>query len=151
MNLVTGDLAPKINAKDHNGIIRSSEALRDKSLILFFYPKDHSPGCTKQACGFRDNYSTFKFLNAEIWGISSDTDSSHKNFINNLSLPFPLISDRNHKIGKLFGIKYQFGFSTERITFLIDKEKKIRLIHKNLLDSNSHVKESLRVLEYIFK
>ena len=149
MNLYIGDLSPKTIAKDHNRIIRSSYDLNNKSLVLFFYQKDNSPGSISQVCSFIDNFYTFKFLNSEIWVVNIDNKISHKSFSNKLSLPFTLISDKNHKIGKLFGVKYRFGFLNERITFVIDKIKKIRLIHKNLLDSNSHIKESIKILENI--
>ena len=146
MSLKVGDLAPEIVLNDQYGIERSTAKLQAKSLVLIFYPKNNSPICTSQLCAFRDNYKLFNLYNSEIWGINNESVYSHNSFSRNLQIPFPLLSDKGNKIGKLYGIKNIFGLNTSRITFVIN-EKKINLIHENLIDSNSHVIKSLHILE----
>ena len=149
MKLKIGSLAPSFNGFDNNGVLRSTNDLINKSLVLFFYPKDNSPGCTSQVCSFRDNFHTFRSLNAEVWGINNSDIKSHQKFSKDFYLPFPLINDKDNKIKNIYGVNNIFGISLSRVTFVINNSKKIILIYENLLDSNSHIKESLKVLEKI--
>ena len=150
MSLKVGDLAPEIVLNDQYGNERSTAKLQKESLVLIFYPKNNSPICTSQLCAFRDNYKLFNLFNSEIWGINNESVYSHNSFSRNLQIPFPLRSDKENKIGKLYGIKNISGLNTSCITFVIN-EKKINLIHENLMDSNSHIIKSLHILENLRK
>ena len=149
MKLKIASLAPSFNGFDNNGVLRSTNDLINKSLVLFSYPKDNSPGCTSQVCSFRDNFHTFRSLNAEVGGINNSDIKSHQKFSKDFYLPFPLINDKDNKIKNIYGFNNIFGISLSRVTFVINNSKKIILIYENLLDSNSHIKESLKVLEKI--
>ena len=148
MSLQLGDQAPEINLKDHKGILRSSKSL-SKTLVIFFYPKDDTPGCTAEACGFRDNYDLFKVFGAEVWGISGDGQESHRQFSEKNKLPFPLLSDENNALRTAFGVKNVMGVIPGRVTFIIDSKGKIRHIFNNLLNGPAHVNDALSVLEEI--
>ena len=150
MSLKVGDLAPEIVLNDQYGNERSTAKLEKKSLVLIFYPKNNSPICTSQLCAFRDNYKLFNLFNSEIWEINNESVYSHNSFSRNLQIPFPLRSDKENKIGKLYGIKNISGLNTSCITFVINV-KKINLIHENLMDSNSHIIKSLHILENLRK
>ena len=149
MALKIGDKAPAIELPDEKGIIRRSSDLQGKNLVLFFYPKDDTPGCTAEACGFRDNYDLFKIFGAEVWGVSSDSQGSHIKFIEKNKLPFPLLSDRSNKLRALFGVPKALGMIPGRVTYVIDTKGMIRHIFNNLLNSPAHINEALRVLEEI--
>ena len=88
MTIAIGDKAPEIHLQDHQGNLCSSKALRGKPLVLFFYPKDETPVCIAEACGFRDNYDLFKIFGAEVWGVSADSEQSHLRFAEKNNLPF---------------------------------------------------------------
>ena len=91
MTLKPGDKAPAISLPDQEGKLRSSNDLKGKALVLFFYPKDDTPGCTAEACSFQESYQEFKKLGAEVWGVSGDNIISHKNFASRYKLSFPLL------------------------------------------------------------
>ena len=149
MALMTGDKAPTIELPDEKGTIRRSSDLRGKNLVLFFYPKDDTPGCTAEACGFRDNYDLFKIFGAEVWGVSSDSQGSHIKFIEKNKLPFPLLCDTNNELREAFGVPKALGIIPGRVTYVIDTKGMIRHIFNNLLNSPAHINEALRVLEEI--
>ena len=149
MALKTGDKAPAIELPDEKGTIRRSSDLRGKNLVLFFYPKDDTPGCTAEACGFRDNYDLFKIFGAEVWGVSSDSQGSHSKFIEKNKLPFPLLCDTNNQLREAFGVPKALGILPGRVTYVIDTKGMIRHIFNNLLNSPAHINEALRVLEEI--
>ena len=117
-------------------------------LVLYFYPKDETPGCTKQACYFKNFYLDFKNFDCEIIGISSDDKKSHEKFKTNNSLPFMLLSDHKSKLRKELNLpKDFFGLSPGRITFLIDKNKEILFIHRSSLNMKSHINSVLKYLK----
>lgn len=153
-NLKIGDYHPKFQLKNSNDILVSSEDFKGSPFILYFYPKDNTPGCTKQACNFRDSFSEFENLGVSIIGISKDTISSHKKFIEKYNLPFILLSDDEGKVCKKYDVlkeKSIFGKSyigIERTTFIINKDGIIQNIYKNINISN-HVKEVLHCLREI--
>ena len=149
MTLKPGDKAPNIALPDERGKIRKTGDLRGKNLVLFFYPKDDTPGCTTEACGFRDNYDLFKIFGAEVWGVSSDNQGSHIKFIEKNKLPFPLLSDVDNKLRNAFGVPKALGILPGRVTYVIDSKGIIRHIFNNLLNSPAHINEALRVLEEI--
>ena len=147
MPLRVGDKAPEFELYDQNGTPRKNTALKNKYLVLFFYPKDGTPGCTAEACSFRDNYLVFKKLNCEIWGVSGDNENSHREFAEINNLPFPLLIDHNNALRKLFSVPKTFGIIPGRVTFIIDKKGEIYNIFNNLLDGPAHVNEALRIVK----
>ncbi|MEA3451048.1 MAG: peroxiredoxin [Bacteroidota bacterium] len=151
MNL--GQKIPEFEIKDTNGNAISEKILKGKNVVIFFYPKDGSPICTTEACSFRDNYDEFKKYNCEVIGISSDSEKSHKKFAKNHNLEFPMVSDSNKKLQKLFEVKSSFlGIIGGRETFLIDSEGTIRLIFRSQNNANSHIEKTLYFLKkYIIK
>ena len=102
--LKIGDKAPDFEAKDHLGTLRKLSDYSKKKLVVFFYPKASTPGCTAEACNLRDNYSKFKAQGYEILGVSADSEKRQQNFVNKYNLPFPLLADENHEVIKAFGV-----------------------------------------------
>ena len=133
-NLKVGDLAPAISARDENGALISLEEYRGKKVVLYFYPKDTTPGCTAEACDLRDNYSRFMEEGFEIIGVSADSQESHTRFKSKYDLPFRLISDEDHRVLKdydAWGEKKMYGktyMGVLRKTFIINEEGKIEKI-----------------------
>ena len=150
MNLRIGDKIPFFRLKDQNDDIRSSEKL-NKPLILFFYPKDDTPGCTIEACGFRDKYDLFKILGAEVWGISNGNSQSHLDFANKNNLPYPLLCDINNILRRKFGVPKKLGFIEGRVTYIIDSNGIIIHIFEDLLNGPAHIKEAIRALKQLQK
>jgi len=146
-NLRIGQPAPDFTLPDQNNEETSLIDYRNKNnVVLFFYPKDFSPGCTTQACHFRDSYEDFTDLGAVVIGISSDLVESHKKFLDEYLLPFTLLSDRDGEVRKLYGATKIFGLLPGRYTFIIDKDGIIRYIFTSETDMKKHIDEALRVL-----
>jgi peroxiredoxin Q/BCP len=120
-----------------------------KPVVLFFYPKDDTPRCTKEACTFRDEYEGFRKLDAEIIGISSDSVKSHRHFAATHELPFTLLSDEGGKVRKLYGASNTFGLFPGRVTYVIDEEGVVRHIFSSQLDVEKHVEEALEALRSV--
>jgi len=126
--LATGDKAPDFTAKDQNGQTVSLSDFKGKTVILYFYPKDDTPGCTAEACDFRDNYQSLIGKGYEVIGVSTDDEKSHKKFETKYSLPFPLIADEDKSIVEAYGVwaeKNNYGkkyMGTVRTTFIIDAD-----------------------------
>ena len=141
-------MVPEFKLQDQNGnTFHSSDLIGKKPLVIYFYPKDYTPGCTKQACDFRDNYTGFTELGAEVIGISSDSNKMHRKFASTYRLPFLLLSDSNKKVRKLFGVQNRlFNLLPGRETFVIDKEGKVILVF-NGLDAKQHMKKALKALK----
>ena len=146
MNLRIGDKIPYFRLKDQNNDIRSSGKL-NKPLILFFYPKDDTPGCTIEACGFRDKYDLFKILGAEVWGISNGDSQSHLDFANKHKLQYPLLCDINNTLRRKFGVPKTLGFIEGRVTYIIDSHGIIVHIFEDLLNGPAHIKEAIKALK----
>lgn len=150
--LKEGMSAPDFKAKDQDGNTISLSDYKGKNVVLYFYPKDNTPGCTKEACNFRDELDEFIDLNAVILGVSADSEASHKKFISKYELPFKLISDPDKKIIQKYGVwkeKNNFGIKAlgiVRSTFVIDKNGKIKKIFDKVkVDGhNQEVKEALK-------
>ena len=149
MNIDIGDVFPDFILSDENGDeFDLDRDFTNSYLVLYFYPKDETPGCTKQACYFKDFYEDFKEFDCEIIGLSSDNKYSHEKFKNNYSLPFKLLSDKNSRLRKELKLpKDFFGLSSGRITFLINKNKKILFIHRSSLNMKSHINSVLKYLK----
>lgn len=148
MSLKKGDPVPHFTLKDQEGKdFDISDLAGKKPFVIYFYPKDHTPGCTAEACSFRDSYEDFKDLGAEVIGISSDSGSSHQKFASKHRLPFILLSDPDQKVSRLFGVKnYLFGFIPGRETYVFDRNGKVLLVF-NSLKAASHIEKALSVLK----
>ncbi len=146
MPLAPGDLAPPISLRDADGHERSSDQLLGRPLVLFFYPKDDTPGCTAEACAFRDSYADIQSLGAEVWGVSGDSAGSHRRFAERHRLPFPLLVDEGNRLRQAFGVPSVLGLLPGRVTYVIAGDGVIRLVFNNLLDGAAHRREALRVL-----
>jgi len=144
MALQVGDKTPIFSAKDSNGNdFDSASIVGIKPVVFYFYPKDNTPGCTAQACSFRDQYEDFKDLEAEVIGISSDSITSHEKFIQKYNLPFILLSDSDKKIRNLFGVKPDFfGLLPGRVTYVVDQKGIIQLVFDSVSASN-HIPKAL--------
>ena len=145
-----GDNAPDFTLSDQDGTPVSLSDYRDThNVVLFFYPKDFSPGCTKQACGFRDRYEDFIVLGAVVIGVSRDDVESHKRFLDTYLLPFTLLSDPTGSVRSLYGATKGFGLLPGRYTFLIDRAGVVRHIFTSETNMQKHIDEALRVLHEI--
>ncbi|HVF27007.1 MAG TPA: peroxiredoxin [Pyrinomonadaceae bacterium] len=130
--LAEGSPAPDFTlASDDGRMVKLSEYKGKQSVVLYFYPKDETPGCTKQACSFRDNFKAFKDAGIEVLGVSVDTVDSHKAFKKNQKLNFTLLADDKKEVSKSYGVLSERGYSS-RVTFVIDKEGVIRKIYTNV-------------------
>ena len=147
--LAEGMKAPEFTLTRDGGETVTLAQYSGRKLVLFFYPKDFSPGCTTQACHFRDNYEDFTDLGAEVIGISSDSVESHKKFLDEYLLPFQLLSDEGGKVRKGYGSTKGFGYLPGRYTFIIDKEGIVRHIFTSETDMKKHIDEAQRVLQQI--
>lgn len=136
--LKVGDTLPLFGAKDQNGNdFYIASVLYKKVLVIYFYPKDDTPGCTKQACFFRDQYEAFTDLGAEVIGISGDSVASHKKFVKTYQLPFRLLSDTDKSLRKLFGVPSAFlGLLPGRVTYVVDKNGIVRLVIESMNAEN---------------
>jgi peroxiredoxin Q/BCP len=145
--LKIGDPAPAFSLRDQNdGLFSLSDYTGEKILVIYFYPRDESSGCTKEACSFRDNYNEFTKAGAMVIGINSGTTESHRKFIQHHQLPFTLLSDPGNKVLKMFGVKTKF-FITGRETFVIDKSGKIAFIFDSFIHATDHEKEALSFIK----
>ncbi|EFJ22306.1 hypothetical protein SELMODRAFT_99396, partial [Selaginella moellendorffii] len=148
VQLSQGDVLPSFNLKDQEGRVVNSSKFKNKPVVLYFYPADESPGCTKEACAFRDSYDKFRKAGAEVIGISADTPESHKAFAKKYRLPFTLLTDEGNKLRKDWGIPGDFfGSLPGRQTYVIDKKGVVRLVFNNQFQPEKHAMETLKVLE----
>ncbi|MEB3320572.1 MAG: peroxiredoxin [Cyanobium sp.] len=147
MSLRVGDRAPLIDLPDQNGVQRRSDALEGRALVLFFYPKDETPGCTAEVCAFRDSYADIASLGAEVWGVSGDDSASHQRFAQRHSLPFPLLIDRDNRLRQAFGVPSVLGLLPGRVTYVIDAAGVVRHVFNNLLDGPAHRREAIAALQ----
>ena len=149
-NVEVGETAPDFTLNDQDGNpVSLSDYHGKRNVVLFFYPRDFSPGCTAQACSFRDSYEDFTDMDAVVIGVSGDSVGSHKKFLDKYLLPFTLLSDPKGKIRALYGSTKAFGLLPGRYTFIIDKEGVIRHIFTSETNMKKHVDEALKVLREI--
>jgi peroxiredoxin Q/BCP len=145
-HLKSGDKAPSFSGIDQNGRKISLTDFSGKNFILYFYPKDNTPGCTAQACSLRDGYDELVSLGYDVVGVSPDSEKSHQNFIAKFSLPFPLIADTDRSIATAFGVygqKMMYGkpvMGIHRTTFIIEGKGIITEIFSKV-DTKEHVKQ----------
>ncbi len=143
-----GDKAPSFQLPDSGGNMVSSAGFIDKTnLVVYFYVKDFTPGCTRETCSFRDSYQAFKNLGAEVIGISSDSKASHDAFAKKHQVPFILLADQDGSVKKAFGVKRTLGILPGRVTFLIDKRGVVRHVFSSQTRMDAHVEEVLKVLK----
>ena len=147
MALKVGSKIPDFSLFDQSGIKRSNREIQGRSLVLFFYPKDDTPGCTIEVCGFRDKYDLFKILGAKVCGISNGNEKSHFEFSNKNKLQYPLLCDEDNSLRKKFGVAKFLGIIDGRVTYVIDANGTIRHIFEDLINGPAHIKEALRVLK----
>lgn len=147
-SIAIGAQAPEFELPDQDGQLHSLEDYRDQWVVLYFYPKDETPGCTTQACEFRDNIFAFRKLNAQILGVSMDDVESHKKFSENHGLPFPLLADPDGKTADDYGVKTKMmGWTVaKRQTFIVDPQGTI-VRHYEKVDPDEHAAEVLADLE----
>lgn len=150
MALAIGDQVPQFMATDTNGnVFDSTTIVGKKPLVLYFYPKDNTPGCTAQACSFRDQYEDFLDLGAEVIGVSGDDFASHQKFTSQYRLPFLLLSDTNRKIRKLFGVPTALlGMLPGRVTYVIDANGIIKMVFNSML-AGQHLSKALAAVKKI--
>ena len=144
-----GDKCPSFKLKDQFGkSFISDEIIGKENLIIYFYPKDETAGCTKQACSFRDAYTDFLAAGAMVVGISSDNEKSHKAFAEKHNLPFTLLADTDKKVRKAFGVPTNLlGLIPGRVTYVVDKEGVVRGVFNSQMKFDQHVPEALRILD----
>ncbi len=143
-----GVRAPDFTLPSQDGsMVSLSQFAGIKSVVLFFYPKDESYGCTKEACSFRDNYEVFKEAGAEVIGISADDEASHKSFASNHKLPFILLSDRDRKVAGLYKVGRTLGVLPGRVTYVIDRNGIIKKIFSSQFSFEKHIEEALSILK----
>ncbi len=128
-------------------MVSSAEFIDKTNLVVYFYVKDFTPGCTRETCSFRDSYQAFKNLGAEVIGISSDSKASHDAFAKKHQVPFILLADQDGSVKKAFGVKRTLGILPGRVTFLIDKRGVVRHVFSSQTRMDAHVEEVLRVLK----
>lgn len=144
-----GDTIPNFKLKNQNGEqVKISDYIGKKNLVLFFYPKDDTPGCTREACSFRDQYEDFLDTGAEVFGISGQSVESHKNFTEKHNLNYSILSDEGNKVRKMFGVQTNlFGLLAGRVTYVADKSGKVIYTFNSQMQVEKHVKEALKALK----
>src|SRR5699024_12662982 len=148
MTVTVGEKAPDFKLENQDGELISLSQYKGKNIVLYFYPKDMTTGCTTQACDFRDNYSEFSDLNTVVLGISPDPIERHQKFIEKHDLPFPLLADTEHEVAELYNVwklKKMFGkefYGVERSTFIIDQEGIVQKEWRRVR-VKGHIKETI--------
>jgi thioredoxin-dependent peroxiredoxin len=143
-----GNAAPDFTATNTNGETIRLKDLRGKKVVLYFYPKDDTPGCTKEACSFRDSFAQFRKQGIEVIGVSTDSEASHKKFTTKYKLPFTLLADTDHSIADAYGVYGEKKFmgrtymGVKRMTFLIDEKGKVRKVFEKV-KPEEHAREVL--------
>lgn len=150
MAIQVGDRIPHFRSLDTKGNPFDSDAVvGNKPFVIYFYPKDNTPGCTAQACSFRDQYEDFLDLGAEVIGISSDGLASHQKFTAQYQLPFLLLSDTDKKIRKLFGVPTAFlGMLPGRVTYVVDAKGVVQMVFNSML-AGQHIPKALEAVKKI--
>lgn len=145
--LQVGSAAPDVTLLNERSEAFALSALFDRPLVLYFYPKDETPGCTAEACAFRDAYESFTQAGARVLGVSSDSAQTHARFRSRHTLPFDLASDPKGAAAAAFGVPKTFGVLPGRVTFVIDTSGVIRYAFNSQFRAARHVEEALRALQ----
>ncbi len=145
-----GDVAPDFELRSQEGkTVELKEVVAQNEVVLYFYPKDDTPGCTAEARAFRDDYEVFKDLGAEVIGISSDSVDSHQDFAKKCDLPFTILSDSGGKVRRLYGVPSSMGIIPGRVTYIIDRRGVVRHVFSSQFNPAKHVEEAVRALREI--
>ena len=152
MPVKVGDKAPDFTLPSQMGDnVTLSEFFGKKNIVLYFYPKDETPGCIREACSFRDSYEELTNLSAEVLGVSGQSVKSHKSFATHYGLPFILLSDEDNKVRKLYGVPSSVGILPGRVTYIIDKQGVVRHIFNSQTQTQRHVEEAKNKLKDLEK
>lgn len=146
--LKVGDKIPSFQLKDQAGKLFDIDQYKgNTAMVIYFYPKDDTPGCTKEACSFRDSYEEFTDKNIKVIGISADDVESHKNFAEKYNLPFTLLADTNNEVRQLFGVKSNvLGLIPGRVTYVVDTQGEIIFMYDSQLKAAKHIEESIKAI-----
>ena len=145
-----GSKAPDFTLPSQSGeMVSLKDFLGEKQVILYFYPKDDTPGCTKEACAFRDEHEEFGKLDAEVIGVSSDSVESHRRFAEKHDLSFTLLSDEGGKVRRMYGVPNTFGIFPGRVTYVIDEAGVVRHVFSSQIGAVKHVEGALKSLAAI--
>lgn len=149
--VAAGDPAPDFALPDQSGIVRRFSEIRSRNgvpgpAVLYFYPGNFTPICTKEACAFRDAYSEFVDAGATVIGVSSDTAESHARFAAAMRLDYTLLSDSSGEVRRLYGVPKSFGLFAGRVTYVIDAAGIVRLVHNAPLRAGAHVRSALELV-----
>lgn len=140
MALTAGTAAPAFTTKDTNGNTVSLADYAGKTVVLYFYPKDDTPGCTKEACSFRDNYSAYQGKDIVVFGVSGDDEGSHQDFTSKFNLPFPLLADVDHSLMKAYNV--DGGGYAQRVTYVINGQGQIDKVYTSV-NTDTHATDIL--------
>ena len=143
----TGDKLPNFRLLNQDGRLIDIANYLGRPIVIYFYPKDDTIGCTKEACSFRDEYHRFSNVGVSVFGISADTVESHKKFKAKYRLPFDLLADEDNKVRNIFGVPSDlFGLIPGRVTYIADSHGLVRYIYNNEINAKKHIEESLRII-----
>ena len=142
-----GDKAPDFTLPSQAGEpVRLSDRLGERVVVLYFYPKDETPGCTREACAFRDSYEVFTDVGAEVIGVSSDSAESHAAFAGHHQLPFTLLSDEGGRVRKSYGVPATLGLLPGRVTYVIDRDGIVRQVVNSQINIGRHIDSTLAMV-----
>ena len=145
-----GDKAPDFTLPSQSGDrVRLRDRLGERVVVLYFYPKDNTSGCTAEACAFRDSHEVFTEAGAEVIGVSSDSADKHTAFADKYKLPFTLLSDQGGKVRKLYGVPTVLGLIPGRVTYVIDRQGTIRNTFNSMTNIGGHVNEALEMVKQL--
>jgi thioredoxin-dependent peroxiredoxin len=145
-----GDKAPDFTLPSQSGEpVRLYDQLGERAIVLYFYPKDNTPGCTAEACAFRDSYEVFTDAGAEVIGVSSDSVARHVGFADQHNLPFTLLSDQGGRVRKNYGVPATFGVLPGRVTYVIDRGGTVRHVFNSMTHIDQHINEALEVVRQL--
>ena len=146
MTITAGQTVPEFSLPDQDGATVSSSQLRGAWSVVYFYPKDDTPGCTAESCSFRDNFEAFTDAGAKVIGISSDSVESHKAFAQKHRLPFTLLADTDGAVRKQFGVTKTLGLLPGRVTYVIDPDGVVRKVFSSQFKPKKHIDEALATI-----
>jgi len=146
--LAVGAQAPDFSVETYDGaVLRLADLLEHSAVVLFFYPRDFTPGCTAEACSFRDDYADFLEAGAAVVGVSADSGDSHRRFAQHHDLPFPLVSDADGALRAAYGVDKIWGLLPGRITFVIDRQGVVQNVFDSALFARRHSGDALAAVE----
>ena len=148
--ITVGDQAPDFTLPSQSGApVRLSDRLGERVVVLYFYPKDETAGCTAEACAFRDSHEVFSEAGAEVIGVSSDSADQHAAFASRHGLPFTLLSDRGGRVRKNYGVPAVLGLIPGRVTYVIDRQGTVRHVFNSMTNIDRHVDDALAVVRQL--